>query len=82
METVTAFKHNFTEENVEGIMGFAKCLAEMVRFLNEKTEMNPAKRMVDAVEILDKVAATSKELTILLQKAHIRLQNQKNAPLN
>lgn len=82
METVTAFKHNFTEENVEEIMAFSKALSEMLNFIKEKTEFNPTKRMIDAVDILDKIAVTSKELTILLQKAHIRLQNQNNAPLN
>lgn len=72
----TSFNHNFTSKDVNAIMGYNKCLRDVYSLLAEKTEFNPAKRMVDAVDILEKIEATSDELSGLLEKAEIELKSQ------
>ena len=78
------FDHGFkdTDIDIKGINGFMKCLNSVYNHIAEVTEFNPAKRMIDAVDILDKIAATSDELSILLDKEKTRLTAEHNTPLN
>lgn len=67
MET---FKHNFKTIfgviDTAGINGYTQCLNEVYKHIAAVTEFNPAKRFIDAVDILDKIAATNGELSQLM----------------
>ena len=55
--------------DVEGINGYLQALTAVYNQVKELTEFKPEKRMIDAVEILDKITATTKELEKLLEEA-------------
>lgn len=67
------FKHNFKDASgkidINGINGFTQCLNQLYFYLREVTEMNPVKRMIDAVPILEIIEDTNAELSILLAQA-------------
>lgn len=83
-QTIAPFEHGFTDKEIDinGIRGFGKCLSELYKYLAQKTEFNPEKRMIDAVDLLEKISATSDELTALYNKEQTRLNSIINAPLN
>jgi len=78
MET-KAFKHDFKELfgtiDVMGIRGYQQCLLALYRYLADKTNYDPAKRMIDAIELLDALTKTNEELGELLKEAETEINN-------
>ena len=75
-----AFPHNFknlspsTPLDVNGVNGYTKCLSHLYLKISELTEFNPAKRMIDAVVLLDIIVATNAELHELMEAEQVRLK--------
>lgn len=68
----------FAPINIDEINGYREALEDILSFLKEKTEFNPAKRMVDSVDILDSISETSGKITELYQRAEMELQGAFN----
>jgi len=72
------FNHNFETAfgvlDYNGIAGYTNCLSELHKYIERTTQFNPAKRMIDAVPLLDKIAATNDELAKLLKKEREKLE--------
>ncbi|MEO7048958.1 MAG: hypothetical protein ABI091_26885 [Ferruginibacter sp.] len=72
-----SFEHGFKNEipklDVHAIKGYQKCLTHFYSLIAEMTEYNPAKRMIDAVVLLDKISATSDDLKRILEMEQYRL---------
>lgn len=69
-----AFKHGLLPTDVEQILGYTKCLNSFYKHLATVTDFKPEKRYVDAVEMLDIIAETNKELSGLLAQAGAALR--------
>ncbi len=66
------FGHNFntplSDEDFYRIQGFIECMREVYKHIEMVTNFEPEKRFIDSVPILDKIAATNKDLGELLTK--------------
>lgn len=70
------FKANFLGiVNIEAINGYVACLTALLDYLKEKTEFNPDKRFIDAVDLLDKITATNDELRPIIEKEKNDIEN-------
>ncbi len=62
----TPFSHDYksptTAEQTTEIIGYSKALTALLRRLEELTEGNPEKRMIDACDLLDSIVATNNQL--------------------
>jgi len=78
MET-QALKHDFKELfgtiDVMGIRGYQQCLLALYKYLAAKTNYDPSKRMIDAVELLEVITKTNGELGELLKEAKTEINN-------
>jgi len=76
------FNHNFETAfgvlDYNGIQGYTNCLGELHKYIESVTQFNPAKRMIDAVPLLDKIAATNDELAEILKKERETLEGEQN----
>lgn len=68
----SSFEHGYNmplgTKEVYSINGYTKCLKNLFMHLAEKTQYKPENRMIDAVEILELIENTNKELAILIQQ--------------
>lgn len=68
------FHHDFANSlgitDVNGIRGYVACLSALLTFLKNETEFDPAKRYVDSVKLLDRIANTNEELIGILDREH------------
>ena len=75
---MTPFKHNLTSDNIEGIQAYGSLLNELLSYVQDATEYNPEKRMIDSVPLLDKISASCAEIKNLLNDAKNKLETIKN----
>jgi len=63
------FNHNYNAStDIERIAGYTECLDALFETLRELTQFKPEKRLVDAVELLDKITGTNEELGKVLHE--------------
>ena len=72
------FKNRFKQSSLlpvdaSKVTGYMNCLEDVLAYLQNKTEFNPAKRMIDSVELLDSITDTNAELIKLHEKYKIEL---------
>ena len=67
----TSFKPNFETNDIAGLLGYQQCLNHLYLFLAEKTEFNPAKRLIDAVDLLDIISETNNNIAKLYSKIEL-----------
>lgn len=74
------FPHNyetiFGVTDISGINGYSKCLRQLYAHLAEVTEFNPAKRYIDAAELLERISATCIELSSIMATEQAKLQEE------
>ena len=67
---MATLEHNFDTAfgvlDINGIQGYMQCMNAVYKHIEETTNFDPAKRMIDSVPLLDKIAATNAEFTKLL----------------
>lgn len=71
----TPFKHNLTSDNLAGLYGYGDCLKGLLQYIHETTGFNPEKRYIDSVDLLDKIAASSADVSRLLKEAEVKIKN-------
>jgi len=63
------FKHNYdTSTDVERIAGFSDCLNELYNVIQRLTQKNPAKRFIDAVELLNRIRGTNDDFAKIFKE--------------
>jgi len=68
------FKNAFGIIDTQGISGYLQALKALYNHIAEVTEMNPEKRYIDAVDLLDRISATNAELKSLMEQAEKELK--------
>lgn len=73
------YKNRFKESslvpvNIMEVRGYQLALADFLEYLKEKTEFNPDKRMVDAVELLDSITETNGAIGKVLSQQEFELK--------
>lgn len=70
------FFHGFTPERMKlsvayghEVLGYNRALIEVLNYLQKTTEYKPEKRFIDSVPLIEKLAATLKELTAIYEKS-------------
>lgn len=63
------FEQPFDLIDVNGLRGYQMCLREILQHVQDATEWNPAKRMIDSVQLLERITETNEEIGKLLIKA-------------
>lgn len=53
---------NFTEYSAAERLGYTRCLDDILSFLKEKTNFDPDKRMIDAVDLLTAIEETNEAI--------------------
>lgn len=61
------FKNRFenlepTDKNIGEVNGYLLAIMDMMEYVKEITEYNPAKRMIDAVDILEAIRETNERI--------------------
>ena len=75
-----AFPHNFKPLfytlplDVNGVNGYTKAMQHLYMQLAEMTKFKPENRYIDAVVLLDMIAATNDELNVLMTAEQERLK--------
>lgn len=78
------FDHGFKESklygiiDVDGINGYSKCLADVIKHIRDVTDFSPGNRYIDSVQLLDRITLTLSELSNLLCKEDAKLSEIKN----
>ncbi len=75
------FKHDFSNPfitDVNGITGYLAALRQIYLHIADVTEFKPEKRYIDAVDILDRITETTKELEPILEKEQSELKTLLN----
>jgi hypothetical protein len=67
------FKELFGTIDVMGVRGYQQCLLALYKYLEAKTNYDPAKRMIDAVELLEVITLTNDKIGKLLKEAETEL---------
>lgn len=79
-----AFPHNFKPLfytlplDVNGVNGYTKALTHLYLQLADMTGFKPENRMIDAVVLLDMIAATNEELSELMNAEQERLKKEES----
>ncbi len=73
MKTFNHDLDNFGITNIDRAQGFIDCLGEVLKYIEEITELKPEKRYIDAVRLIDVIKNTSDEIRVLLNKAEKEL---------
>lgn len=84
-ENAKPFEHDliptnpFEEVDLHGILGYQKALTAVFNHLAKVTQFKPENRYVDAVEIIDRITATTDQLAPILQREQDRIHNLLNS---
>ena len=70
------FKAPISDKEAQQIFGYTKALHGLQKKLEELTEWNPNKRMIDALVLLEAITDTNEELGVLLAEFEERLKNE------
>jgi hypothetical protein len=64
----------FAPQNIDAINGYLYCLADLLKYMEDLTEFNPHKRMIDSVDILNAITETNAALQKIGEAAKTDLQ--------
>ncbi len=61
------FIHGYQSHELDAIGGYSRCLNDVLTYIKDTTNFDPAKRMMDSVPLLDKIGDTAKEFHALFE---------------
>lgn len=70
--------YNNGRPNIQEMNGYTKCLMDLMNYIQGVTEDNPEKRMIDSVQILEKITETCKEFSAIFEKEKAQLDKEAN----
>ncbi len=65
--------HSATDMQIGEINGYTQCLADLLAYVQDKTNFDPSKRMLDAVDLLDCIQDTNAEVMKIAERASSQL---------
>lgn len=71
------FNHNLRKADgtidLNALGGYQQAIYEIYKYIAEQTQLNPLKRFIDAVPLLDAIAQTNAELAQLMKEEETRV---------
>ncbi len=81
----TTFNHNLRKADgsidLNALGGYQQAIYEVYKYIAKETELNPMKRHIDSVPLIDTIAQTNAELTQLMQEEEERVLKAADAIL-
>lgn len=74
----TIFPMDIDRENFDIVRGYSYAIKELMKWIEDETQFDPAKRHIDSVKILDGIGAACSEIKSAMEKIEAKLQNDIN----